>query len=162
MYNTGFTLEGIQKPAEAIASYEKLIAAYSSDTSPAIREQVAYAFNGKGFRRLMEAKKAWKDSDRTVALLREAQTDLLACLNLRPDFGMALGNLAYVQWLLGDKQAAEESFRAALAAAQNGGKALYLATQDDIATHSIEEDGAFRSMVERLWAEYQTTNSSDD
>ena len=160
--NMGAALMRMQKPAEAVAAYEKLIATYSSDDTPAIRDLVANAFNGKGFVRLMEAKKAWKDSDRAVALLREAQADLLACRNLRPNFGIALGNLAYVQWLLGDKQAAEESFRAALAAAQNGGKALYLATLDDIAMHSIEEDSAFRSMVERQRAEYQTANSSDD
>lgn len=108
----------------------------------------------------MEAKKAWEDRGLALALLREAQTDLLAGLDRRADCGMTRGNLAYVQCLLGDRPEAEESFRAALVAAQNGGEALYHGTVDDIARDTIQEDNAFRDMVERLWTEYQTSKSS--
>jgi TolA-binding protein len=160
MLNLGITLGEMQKPAEKIATYDKLIATYLPDNTPAIREQVSSALNSKGFARLMEAKKAREDSDRASALLRDAQTDLLASLDMRADCGLTRGNLAYVQWLLGDRQAAEESFRAALASAQNGGEALYHGTLGDIGLHTIPEDETFRGMVERQWTEYQAGKSS--
>lgn len=160
--NMGVALRQMQKPAEAIATYEQLIANYSSDNTPAIREQVANAFNSKGYVRLVEAKKVWEDSVRAFTLLREAQTDLLAGLDRRADCGMTRGNLAYVQWLIGDRPAAEESFRAALTSAHFGGEKLYHATLEDIAQHMVQEDDAFRAMVERLWAEYQAAKSGGD
>lgn len=158
MFNMGVTLG--ERQDEEIATYEKLIATYSSDDTPAISKLVADAFNGKGFAHLIEAKKAWNDKDQALALLRDAQTNLLTSLDLRANCGMTRGNLAYVQWLLGDRQEAEESFRTALVSAQNGGEALYHGTLKDIAMHTIHEDDAFRDMVERLWAEYQTVKSS--
>jgi len=155
MRNLGGTLGEMQKPDKAIATYRKLLAIYSPDDTPAIREVVARAMNGLGFTRLMETKKAWEDHDRAFTLLRDAQADLLASLARRADCGMTHGNLAYVQWLLGDQQAAEESFRIALASTRNGGEKLYRGTLDDIDQHTIPEDEAFRSMVERLWDEFQ-------
>lgn len=162
MLNMGITFEQVQKPDEAIATYQQLIATYSSDTAPAIREQVANAFNGKGFAALMEAKNAWQNREQALSLLHTAQSDLLACLALRPGCGMTRGNLAYVQWLLGEAQAAEDSFRSALTAPRNSGEALYKGTVADIELHTIPEDQGFRAMVERLWAEHQATQSSGD
>ena len=155
MYNMGVALGKMGKSDEKIDTYKKVIGTYSSDSSPAIREQVATAMNGMGFVRLMEAKKAWPDRDRALALLREAQTDLLASLGRWPEYGSAHGNLAYVLWLLGEQQAAEESFRTGLAATEDGGEELYRGTLDDIAQHPLAEDAGFRAMVEGLWAEYQ-------
>jgi len=155
MINLGFVLEKTQKPDEAIATYKKLINNYSPDDTPAIREQVAIAMNGIGFTHLMEAKKAWEDHDRAFTLLCDAQADLRASLAQCADIGITRGNLAYVQWLLGDQQAAEENFRTALASTRNGGEKLYRDTLDDIALHTIPEDDVFRSMVERLWDEFQ-------
>lgn len=163
MTNMGATLEKMQKPDAAIAAYERLISTYSPDNTPAIREQVASAFNGKGFTRLMEAKRIWgENSCRAFTLLREAQTDLLAGLDRLADCGITRGNLAYVQWLLGDWQSAEKSFQTALAAARNGAEALYHPTLEDIKRHPIQEDDSFRSMIDRLWAEFQTAKSNGE
>jgi len=157
MVGKGVALGEMGKPDEEIATYDKLTASYSSDNTPAIRDQVAEAYNGKGFTRLMAAKKAWPERELAVALLHQARSDLLASLELNPDSGMARGNLAYTQWLIGDRQAAEESFRAALAAAEDGGEELYRGTLDDIAQHPIsDEDNSFRAMVEGQWAEYRS------
>jgi tetratricopeptide (TPR) repeat protein len=161
MSNMGITLGRMQKPVEAIAIDEKLIATYSSDTNPAIREQVANAYNGKGFVRLMEAKKAWNNKDQALSLLHEAQADLLASLELHANSGIALGNLAYVQWLLGNQQDAKEHFCTALSAAQHGAEELYRGTLNDVVTDATPEDAAFRDMIERLWNEYQAAKSSE-
>jgi len=160
--NMGFTLEQLQKQDEAIATYQQLIGTYSSDTTPAIREQVADALNGKGFASLMKAKKTWQNREQALPLLRDARSDLLASLELRTDCGMTYGNLTYVQWLLGEAHAAENSFRSALAAPQNSGEVLYKGTVADIEQHTIAEDQDFREMVERLWAEHQAAKSSGD
>lgn len=162
MFNKGVVLGRLQKPEAAIATYDQMIAMYSADASSVIREQVVFALNGKGFARLMEAKKAWNNSGSAQALLHEAQSDLRAALKERPNHGMPRGNLAYVQWLLGDPQSAEISFRAALAADQDGGEELYHGTMKDIAQHTILDDSAFRDMVERLWTEYQAAQSSSN
>ncbi|MGM8060827.1 tetratricopeptide repeat protein [Vogesella indigofera] len=158
--NTGGTRGQMQQLDEAISTFEKLIATYSSDTTPAIREQIANAFNGKGLATLLQAKKTWRNREQALSLLHTAQSDLLASLKLRTDCGMTHGNLAYVQWLLDEAQVAEDSFRHALTAAQNGGEWLYNATQADIELHTIAEDQGFREMVERLWAEHQAAKSS--
>ncbi|WP_189353748.1 tetratricopeptide repeat protein, partial [Vogesella fluminis] len=162
MRNMGVAFGKMQKPTEAISTYQQLIDTYSSDTTPAIREQVAKALNGKGFDLLLKAKKTWQNREQAQSLLREARNDLLAGLERRPGCGMTRGNLAYVQWLLGEAQAAEDSFRSALAAAQNGGEKLYHGTVTDIEQHTIAEDGGFRAMIERQWAEHQAVKSSRD
>lgn len=162
LFNMGSTLGNMQNPAEAIATYEQLISTYSSDNTPSIQEKVADAFNGKGFVQLLEAKKTWQHREQALSLLRDAQNDLLASLKIRTDCGMAHGNLAYVQWLLGEALAAENSFRSALVAARNSGEALYKGTVADIEQHTIVEDEGFQDMVERLWAEHQAAKSSGD
>ncbi|MCQ4143712.1 tetratricopeptide repeat protein [Vogesella sp. AC12] len=162
MLNMGIVLGQMQQPAEKIAIYRQLITTYSSDTTPAIREQVAIALNSKGFAALMKAKNAWQNREQALSLLSEAHNDLLASLERRTDCGMTRGNLAYVQWLLGETLAAENSFRSALAAPQDSGEELYHGTVADIEQHTIAEDEGFRAMIERLWAEHQAAKSSGD
>lgn len=162
MRNMGGTLEKMACPDKAIAILQQMIATYSSDTDPTVREQVAKAFNSKGFALLLEAKKTWENRERAVSLLHDALNDLFAGLERRPDCGMTRGNLAYVQWLLGEAQAAENSFSSALAVPQDSGEALYHGTVADIEQHTIAEDQGFREMVERLWAEHQAVKSSGD
>lgn len=160
MLNTGIALGEMQKPEEAISTFEKLIATYSSDKTPGILELVADTHNSKGFAALMEAKNTWQNREQAQSLLCDAQNDLLASLALRTDCGMTHGNLAYVQWLLGDTQAAEHSFRRALASPKNSGETLYHATLEDIEQHTIVEDEGFQAIIERLWAEHQAAKSS--
>ena len=164
MNDKGCILVKQKKPNEAIKAYENLIDNYFPDDSLAIRELVAVAFNVKGYICAMEAKKAWENRDLALTLLHRAQTDLLASLAQGADCGITYGNLAYVQWLLDDQKASEENFHTALTATKNGGKELYRNTLDDINQHTIPPDKAFRSMVERLWGEFQrgTASSPDD
>ena len=155
MGNKAFTLGKMEKYEEAIALCDQLISTHADAKAPGIREQVAHAMNGNGYSRLMLAKKNWKNPDQAFDTLRQAETNLQTCLAKKPQWGMALGNLAYVQWLLGNRQSAEQSFRTALAANEDGGEALHRGTLDDINQHPIPEDIGFRELVGRLWVEYQ-------
>lgn len=154
-------LEKMDKPAEAIDIYDQLISKYSPDESFAMSVVISSAKNGKGYTYLMNAKKKWGNNDLVIPLLNKARADLLAALDLCGDNGLMRGNLAYVLWLLGDRSAAEESFRIALDSAQRGGKELYTSTLDDVARNEVQqEDEAFRKMVERLWAEHQSVKTT--
>lgn len=159
MLNKAFRLGQMGKSEDAIAIYDELIATYADDTAPAIIERVSKALNGTGFDRLMAAKQSWANRDQAVEVLKRAEADLQACLTRQPDWGMALGNLAYVQWLLQRPAESETAFRAALKSTDHGGEQLYKGTLDDIALHTIPEDAAFKAMVERLWQEYTGSTS---
>ena len=155
LVNKGVCLRQLGKPEDAIAVYDQVISDYAADSNPAMREPVAGALNGKGFTYLQKAKQAWAEPEKRLALLEEAQVNLSASLKKYSDSAITLGNLAYTQWLLGDQQASEDTFRSALTAPGNGGEFLYRATLDDIAQYPVPEDEGFRAMVERLWQEYQ-------
>ncbi|MDR0225078.1 MAG: tetratricopeptide repeat protein [Burkholderiaceae bacterium] len=153
----GISLGQMQRPEEGVAVYDQLIAAYAGDATPALQDQVARAYNGKGFQYLLKAKREWSDKGLVAELLRQAKADLLAGLELGSGDGMLRGNLAYVQWLLGDTEDARQSFSQALNDAKSAEVAekLYRATLDDIAQHSIDEDAAFREMVDVAWSRHQ-------
>jgi hypothetical protein len=70
-------------------------------------------------------------------------------------WGVALGNRAYAQWLLGNFTEAETDFAAGLRAEKFAGQELYEATLKDFDIHPVPEDQGMREMVERLWADYQ-------
>ncbi len=153
--NKAAMLGKMEKTEEAITLYAQLIATYAKDKTPALREHVANAINCKGFYQLLFAKKNWTKRDLAHDLLARAAENLRACLTTKPQWYVALGNLAYVQWLQGKQQAAEHSFRNALSASEDGSEMFYKAMLDDIARNPIPEDKGFRELVDRLWIEYQ-------
>ena len=163
MVNKGVTHGKMGNNDKEIATYEQVIDTYSSDPAPALREQVARALNGKGFTLLLTAKEQLVKGDDPQAnkLLQKGETDLLAAVERKPQWGMALGNLAYIQWLLKRPAESEATFRTALTANNDGGEDLYKGTLDDIAQHPIPEDTAFREMVVRLWTEFQALKPSE-
>ncbi|WP_146749283.1 hypothetical protein [Paracidovorax anthurii] len=69
--------------------------------------------------------------------------------------GIYLGNRAYVQYLLGKPQQAEDDFCAALQIPEGGDRDLYEATLKDLDIHPIPEDQGMRKLVERAWTNYQ-------
>jgi len=56
-----------------------------------------------------------------------------------------------VQWLRGDRQAAEASLRAAFAAPEDGGETLYRSVLDDLTMYPIAPNHALRRMIDRVW-----------
>lgn len=160
--NKGIQLGQMQRNDEAVSIFEHLITRYGNDASPDLQEPIAHALNGRGFFRLLEAKKNWTKQEDRANLLSQAETELQRALTGIPGWGTALGNLAYVQWLQGKTLETEQNFRAALVATVSGGETLYRATLDDIAQYTTPEDDGFRKLVERLWEEYQTQQPTKD
>jgi hypothetical protein len=63
---------------------------------------------------------------------------------------MVLGNLAYVEFLLGQPDAATIHLRKALEKAGKNRKKRYHAILEDIATYPIAPDTTFRALLERV------------
>ena len=164
MCNKGVTHGQMGDNDKAIATYDQVIDTYRADPAPAIRQMVARAMNGRGFNSLIMAKQALANQNETTAneLLHKALADLQAAIEGKPEGGIALGNLAYTQWLLKFPAEAEAAFRTALNSKENGGEHLYRGTLDDIARHPIPEDTGFKEMLERLWAEYQVQKKNEN
>ena len=163
MVNKGITHGKMGNNDKEIATYEQVIDTYSSDPAPALHEQVTRALNCKGFTLLLSAKEQLVSGDGHQAnnLLQKGETDLQAAVERKPQWGIALGNLAYIQWLLKRPAESEATFRDALTAKDDGGEHLYKDTLDDITQHPIPEDAAFREMVTRVWTEFQALKSSE-
>ena len=163
MVNKGITHGKMGNNDKEIATYEQVIDTYSSDPAPALHEQVTRALNCKGFTLLLSAKEQLVSGDGHQAnnLLQKGETDLQAAVERKPQWGIALGSLAYIQWLLKRPAESEATFRDALTAKDDGGEHLYKDTLDDITQHPIPEDAAFREMVTRVWTEFQALKSSE-
>jgi tetratricopeptide (TPR) repeat protein len=152
LFNAGVALGELGRTDEAIATYALVEARYANDTAPALRKHVAYARNGKGFTLLCRAKANWAvldrrhaDLDLAARLFEQAEADI-------DDKPMVLGNRAYCAHLRGEP--VEEVVRPLLERAlKDGGERLYKITLDDLATHPVPEDAAFRVLLDAVWAE---------
>ncbi|GAB4089803.1 hypothetical protein GCM10028785_24720 [Hydrogenophaga soli] len=146
----------LQQHEAEIATYDELLRRFADAPETALREQVASALNGRGFTRLMLAKRQGLNSPTAGENLQAALADFSqAAERTDPPSGMVLGNRAYAHQLLGDVRQADQDFAAALHAPNFGGQTLYDATLADLAMHPIPEDAAMRERVERAWAAYQ-------
>lgn len=141
-------------PDDALVIFEQVARTYGADRTARISWTVGYSLNAAAYKRLLIAKRDWRDKGRAQAQLRVAQEEITASLARIPGRSWTLGNLAYVQWLLGDQAAAMQSFASALADPKNGGATIYKDTLDDIARFPIREDAGFRRMVDAAWMKY--------
>ncbi|WP_298619986.1 hypothetical protein [uncultured Zoogloea sp.] len=156
LINKGNTLGQLGHFERAIATYDLVSARYTLNASPALREPLARTKVGKGFTLLCRAKADW-------ANLSQRQADLNMAANLfdqaTTDFDdkpIVLGNRAYCAHLRGEPV---EVVRPLLERAlKDGGEPLYKITLDDLATHPVPEDAAYRTLLDEVWAEVQGQN----
>lgn len=74
--------------------------------------------------------------------------------------GTALGNRAYVHWLLGDVASAKDDYIRGLRSENNGGQKLYESTLERLKKNDIpEKDEGMLQLVEELWLLYTTEQS---
>jgi tetratricopeptide (TPR) repeat protein len=139
---------------DALVIFEQVVKTYGADNDASINWTVGYSLNAAAYKRLLIAKRGWADRARTLNELQAAQSELNASLARIPNRSWTLGNLAYVQWLLGEHDTAEKTFAIGLNAPKDGGATLYKDTLGDIAKFPIREDKAFRSMIDRQWLRY--------
>lgn len=158
--NKGTILGYRGRQKEKLEAFEQIIEQYGDDVIAETKELVTLTMSSYAQTLLLGVK---SQLAATPTALVQAKTDLSKgqellqkALERKPGWGMALGILAYVQWLLQDPAAAETSFRQALHASEDGSEALHRATLDDIEQHPIPADQGFRELVDRLWAEYQS------
>jgi len=148
-------------PADAIATFEQVVRLYGQDTDKGISGIVAFSLNAEAYTRLLIAKRTWHNRAGARTELQTALQKLNAALARTPTRSWTLGNLAYVQWLLGDRSGATASFAKGLSDPENGGATLYKDTINDIALFPIPEDYGFRSMVNQQWMLYGTSHTSN-
>ena len=139
---------------ESLTVFEQVVKTYGADHDASINWTVGYSLNAAAYKRLLIAKREWRNKTRALAELHAAQGEIMASLARIPNRSWTLGNLAYVQWLLGDQAAAAQSFASALADPQNGGATIYKDTLGDIALFPIREDAAFHRMIDQEWLKY--------
>ena len=153
MFSLGLAFYLTRQPAQAVTIYTRIIDTYAADAAPGVRDAVNRSLNNRAMARLQMARKAWPgDRARAAALLRAALSDLRAYQRRGAgDDGIVLASLAYVQWLRGDRQAAEANLRAAFADPDTGGETLYRSVLDDLTMYPIAPNHALRRMIDRVW-----------
>ncbi|HFQ5086822.1 TPA: hypothetical protein ACGUVT_004441, partial [Vibrio vulnificus] len=156
MLNKGLTQGQLNQSEQEIQTYTDLIAYVGDDQTPALREQVAMALNQVGFTLLCQSKPLMQNNDFDGAnmLLNQALEKFELAIREHAS-GIYIGNKAYALALLGQFAGPEQVFAKALRAEVDGGETLYQGTLKDFDIHPIEQDKAFREIVEQQWVHYQ-------
>lgn len=152
LVNKGITLEKIKQSETAIKAYSELTAKFGERNEAGLQGPLAIAFNNTGYSKLLMAKKQWKDTTIAQDYLHEASKDFSKALtkSSRDNHALILGNLAYTEFLLGNKADSEIYLRKAL---QKGGQLIYDEAVKDITKHPIDVDTNFKDLLEKVWNE---------
>ncbi|MGB3109484.1 MAG: tetratricopeptide repeat protein [Psychrobacter alimentarius] len=150
LLNKGVTLERLKQPENAIEAYNELTAKFGERNEVGLQEPLAIAFNKIGYSKLLVAKKQWQDADTAKDDLYKAAKDFSKALtkSSRNNHALILSNLAYSEFLLGNKADSEIHLRKAL---QQGGQLIYDKAVKDIAKYPIDMDNSFRDLLDNIW-----------
>ncbi len=144
----------LDKPLDAIATYDAIDQRFGNDTAPAVRGQVANGLNGAGFARVMLGKQSWLDTKIRNDFLDAAITVLTRGLQLSASTEtrvMLLGNLGYCQFLRGNSGLATTLTTECL---KLGGKPSLEAQCADAKLHRIEpNDVEYEALLLKIWNE---------
>ncbi len=134
---------------EAILVYDTLVQRFGDAPEAELRKQVARALNGIGFPLLCQAKRVWAAGDEQAARsgLLEAQQKLIAATMRDPDSPMVLGNVAYVDFLLGNKEQARALMSRAIGL---GGEEIRRGELADADIHPLPQDEEFKELVRSI------------
>ena len=148
--NKASRLKQIGRQEDMMNTYDDLIGFFGESTESVLLHQVAKAENFKGFSLLIASKANWDVQKQSYQKLSMAFSLFQQAVSKSSsdDLAITLGNLAYVEFLLGQPEQAEAHLREAL---EKGGETLYHATLDDIAMHPIAPDAEFKALLERVW-----------
>ena len=152
LVNKGITLERLKQLENAIEAYSELTAKFGERNEAGLQEPLAIAFNNIGYSKLLVAKKQWKDTTIAQDYLHKALKDFSKALtkSSRDNHDWILGNLAYTEFLLGNKADSEIYLRKAL---QQGGQLIYDEAVKDITRHPIDVDTNFKDLLDNIWDE---------
>jgi tetratricopeptide (TPR) repeat protein len=150
LFNKGFRLGNLNRAEDAIAVYDSVLERFGNSTDPALQEQVTATFGNRGFTLLCQAKKSWsQDATKANALLFEAQENVVSALERMPGDACNLGNLGYIEFLLGNESTARELLSNAISL---GGETIRQNALEDSEIDPVPQDEAFRQLVHSLEA----------
>ncbi|HMD87141.1 MAG TPA: SIR2 family protein [Terriglobia bacterium] len=144
--NKGVTLGQLGRNAEAVQVYENIVARFGEASELPLKESVGSALNGIGFAYLIEGKKIWLDENPQGARDRwkEAHEKLTLALERSPQSQFVIGNLAYVEFLLGDEKSALDRLTLGISI---GGEKFREVELADAEINSLPQDDVFRSLL---------------
>jgi hypothetical protein len=96
----------------------------------------------------------WRKGKEDIAqtTLRQAKERVSAALDRSPNRPIDLGNLGYIEFLLGDLAQARIRLTQAIAL---GGETIRLNELEDAKIHSLPQDQTFKTLVESIAVEVQ-------
>lgn len=152
LMNKAIVLEKLGQIESAVDVCNELIARFRDSNEFTLQKEVAKALNGISYSLLLEAKKQWGNPDVAQDYLNKALKDLSIALTLLSEnyHSMVLGNIAYVEFLLGETTQSKSHLQEAL---QQGGQFLFDETIKDIGKHPIDLDVDFKWLLESTWKE---------
>ena len=146
LVNKGITLGELNRHEEEIQAYDSVVARFGEAPELPLREEVGRAINAIGFDCLMEAKRTWLqgDSQGAKGRLTGAREKFASALERLPRSPVVLGNLAYVECLLGHRYSARKYLALALGIGGDEARQTELA---DTEIHSLPQDEEFRNLI---------------
>lgn len=146
LVNKGIVADRLGRNPDAVAAFEEVVRRYGESSDSVLRDQAGRALNGIGFSLLGDAKRAWAGGDPQTARTRlvQAREKVAAALDRAPENPYVLGNLGYIDFLLGDKEKAAASLARAIAL---GGEDIRQAELKDAELHPLPQDAEFKEMV---------------
>lgn len=152
--NKGSKLRQINQPEQALSIFDDLIKRYSNSQNPVVRVMLAVVMANKGAVLLKQAKQAWMNTAQRHQLLQKALamfTNAESKLHILEEHYFAvLGDIAYAQWLLGNKGEAAVRLTKAL---NMGGETEHDNLLDGAARSTVDADAGFVELVNKLWDE---------
>lgn len=149
MVHKGFVLEKLDRKQEGVEIYQEVLRRFGGKNDPAVRPHVASASNGIGFYLLCVAKKHKTEGDDAGATreLLKAKEAIESALEIRPNEPTILGNLAYIEFLLG-RQA--ESCQILTKAIRLGGETFRQIELNDTEIYPLPQDEVFRELLKSI------------
>jgi tetratricopeptide (TPR) repeat protein/NAD-dependent SIR2 family protein deacetylase len=145
----------LQRYGEASSVSAEVVRRYGETTDPAMRKQVMHALNSHGFHLLLAAKGLFLNGDKEAAQdgWRRALASLETALERNPSEPIILGNQAYLEFLLGNKNRALELLTKAI---ELGGEPIRTAELKDAEINRLPQDDEFCEMVRAIPSAYDT------
>ncbi len=148
LVNKGVVLRSLNRSEAAITVYDNVVERFGNRTEPALQGQVAMALGNRGFQMLCQAKKNWsQDLGKARDLLLIAQEDTLSALERMPENPIYLGNIGYIEFLLGNRDKARSLLTKDI---KLGGERIRQDALENSQIHPVPQDVAFRQLVNSL------------
>jgi tetratricopeptide (TPR) repeat protein len=133
--------------------YEDVIARLSTGSRPSMRTKLALALNGFGWQSLLLAKLAIKNREDPMPHLEKAREALRRAKDICPGDGLVQGNVAYVEFLAGNKVLARELLETAI---RTGGEPIRQMEIRDSTIYPVDGDSEFAGWAKAAPASAQS------